>query len=75
MGAGTYHPCCLLSTWLYGFMIGVGSGRRIVPSGCILAMRTNLKIMLPSHNGQRQGSVARLTGRPSLRYDERAFHN
>ena len=70
MGAGTYHPRSLLSTWLYGFMIGVGSGRQIVSIGCVLAMRANLKIMLPPHNGQRQGSAAQLTGRLSLRYDE-----
>ena len=30
MGAGAYHPRALLSIWLYGFMTGVRSSRKLV---------------------------------------------
>lgn len=29
LGAPTYHPRALLSVWLYGFMTGVRSGRKL----------------------------------------------
>ena len=28
-GAGAYHPCALLSVWIYGFMTGVRSSRKL----------------------------------------------
>ena len=29
LGAPAYHPCALLAVWLYGFMTGVRSSRRL----------------------------------------------
>ena len=29
LGASAYHPRALLSVWLYGFMTGVGSSRKL----------------------------------------------